>query len=229
MRKISKGMAIAAAVMAIGGGSLVAMAQTGGQGAAPGPGMMGDGPGTTGYGPGGPGMMGYGPGGPGMMGGYGPDGGSGSMGFMRGFGGYGPVHGAAGVADPAAGLDALKAALAIRPEQQAAWDGYAKAVQDVAAQMHLLHGSIDSDKLRAMTWQEHQAVMAKLFDQRAAAFKAVDAAGSTLVTALDSGQTARLLSSRLGFGGPGRLAAGGFPPCPGFGGAMMGRGPGGWR
>ncbi|HVC60093.1 MAG TPA: Spy/CpxP family protein refolding chaperone [Acetobacteraceae bacterium] len=62
MRKISKGLAIAAAVVAIGGVSLVAVARTAGPGYGPG-----------GFGPMGYGAMGFmhGHGGPGMMGGWG--------------------------------------------------------------------------------------------------------------------------------------------------------------
>lgn len=62
MRKFTKGLAVAATVLAVGGVSLAAMAQMGGPGYGPrGSGGYGDGPGM---------MGGYGYG-PGMMGGYG--------------------------------------------------------------------------------------------------------------------------------------------------------------
>ncbi len=92
MRKISKGLAIVATVLAIAGMSLVAVAQTGGP-----PGSGSSGAGSTGNGSRGYGAYGYGPmrdmhgqGGPG----YGPSG-AGPMGYgPRGSrsSGYGPMR-----------------------------------------------------------------------------------------------------------------------------------------
>ena len=198
MRKLSKGLAIAATVLAVGGASLAAVAQTGGPG----------------YGP-----MGYGP-----MG-------SGPMGFMQGRGGYGMMGGwgGAGVADPSARLGALKTELAIRPEQTAAWDAYVKAVQDSATQMQAMRGSIDFDKLRSMSWQDHQAYMGKLHDQRAAAFRSVQTAATTLLAALDDTQKSRMLLPRLEHVGPGMMGGYGGSPMMGPGRGMMSWGPGGAR
>lgn len=184
MRKISKGLAIAVTVMAIGGASLAAVAQPAGPGQGP---------------------MGYGP-----------------MGFMHGPGGYGMMGGqggwgAAGFADPAARLDALKTQLAIRPEQTAAWDAYVKAVRDSVEQTQAIRGSIDFDKLRTMSWTDHLAYMGQIHDRQAAAFKSVDAAATTLLAALDDTQKGRVALSELENFGTGMMGGG-------YG--MMGWGPG---
>ena len=160
MRKVSKGLAIAAAVVAIGGVGL-AVAQPAGPGFGP-PGFM--------HGPGGPGMM-HGMGGPGV--------------------------GGPGMADPAAHLAVLKTRLGIRPEQSAVWDAYAKAAQDDATRMRTLHDSVDVDALRAMSWQEHQAFMGRMHDQQAQSFKAVQAAATALLAALDDGQKTHALMPAL--------------------------------
>ena len=217
MRKIGKVLAIATTAAALGGAGL-AIAQTGGPGSGLGYGMMGNGPGGGGTGwmmGNGPGA-GYGPGG--MHGGY-------DSGSMRGWAG-GPGGFAS---DPSAWLDALKAELDVRPDQQAAWDAYAKAVEDAASQGQATWRGVDFDKLRAMDWQQHQALMAKLFNQRAAAFKTVQDAGIKLMAALDDSQKARLLTAGPGYGGPGRFGALGGLPCQGFAYGMMGSGPGGGR
>lgn len=164
------------------------------------------------YGPGGYGPMGQGPGfmhGPGMMGGWG-----------RGY------------ADPSARLDALKAELAIRPEQQAAWDGYVKALQDGAAQMQSIRGEMFRSMGPSITWQQHQAAMAKLFDQRAAAFKTVQDAGAKLIAVLDDAQKARVALPGLAGYGPGMGGGPGWGRGPGMGWGggpgMMGDGGMGW-
>jgi hypothetical protein len=200
MNRITKGLVIAASVAAIGGLGLTALAQ----------------PAGPGYGPPGYGQSGYGP-----MG-FGP------MGFMHGRGGPGMMGGPGGFgfADPAARLGALKTELAIRPEQTAAWDTYAKAVQDNATQMQALHASVDFDALRAMDWQQHQAFMAKMFDQRAQAFKTVRAAATTLLAALDDTQKTHALLPGLTDVGPGMMGWHGGSQM-GFGRGMMGWGPGG--
>lgn len=196
MNRITKGLAIAVSVAAIGGFGLAALAQTAGPGDA-----------APGYG-----QSGYGP-----------------MGFMRGRGGPGMMGGAggSGFADPAARLATLKTELAIRPEQTAVWDGYVKAVQDNAAQMQALWGGVDFDTMRAMSWQQHQAFMANMFDKRAQAFKAVQAAATTLLAALDDAQKTHALLPGLVNVGPGMMAGGGGAPMMGPGFGMMQWGPGG--
>lgn len=185
MRKISKALAIAAGVLAIGGAGAAAVAQGG-----------------PGYGP-----PGYG---------HGP------MGYMHGPGGYGMMGGWGGYGsgDPAARMDAVKHALALRPDQTAAWDGYAKAVEDGARQMQTLRGNIDFDKLRTMSWQEHWAYMGQFHDARAAVFRSIQTARDGLLAVLDEGQKSRLLDS-----GPGNFA-GNFGPGMGWGRGGYGHGPG---
>lgn len=198
MRKFSKALAIAATVMAIGGASVVAVAQTG-----------------PGYGPGGYGGdwcgSGYGPGyGPGYMhGGWG--GGYGMMGYWGG-----------GYADPAARLDALKTDLALRPDQTAAWDAYAKAVTDGAAQLRSLRGGFDFDKVRSMSWQDHWAYMGQFHDKQAAVFQSIRNARDALAAKLDDSQKSHLLSSGPGTYGRGfRGGYGGGPWMMGPGYGMM--------
>ena len=197
MRKISKALAVTAVVLGIGGIGLAAVGQPAGPGFGPG----GFGPGMMGNGPG---FM-HGPGGPGAMGGW----------------------GGGGFAGPAVRLDALKARLAVRPEQQAAWDAYTKAVQDAAAQMQTARAGM-FDAMRAADWQEHQAIMAKLFDQRATARKAVEAAATTLLAALDDTQKTHALLPALTDVGPGMMGWHGGAGPAGNGG-MMGWGWGGGR
>lgn len=179
MRKISKGLAAAIAAAVIGGGSLIAVAQAAGPGYGPG------------YGP-----MGFmqGRGGPGMMGGWG------GPGYMRGPGG--PA-----IFDPSARLDTLKTELGIRADQAAAWDAYTKAVKDSATQMQDTRNSIDIGALRAMSWQEHQAYMGKLWDKRAEVFKTVQAAATKLMASLDDTQKAHALLPGL-LAGPGMMGPG---------------------
>ncbi len=201
MRKISKGLAVVATVMAVGGTGLVAVAQTGGPG----------------YGPPGYGMMG---GGYGMMrGGYGMM--QGGRGMMGAWGG--------GFADPTTRLDALKTRLAIRPEQTGAWDAYVKAMHDGVTQMKAIRDSIDFDKLRTMSWQDHLAYMGQFHDRQAAVFRAIQAAKDALVAVLDNTQKSRLLPSGPGYFGPGMMGWYGGSPAMGPGYGMMRWGPGGAR
>lgn len=180
---------------------------------------------------------------------YGP-GGNGPMG-PGGYGGYGMMGGRGGFrADPTARLDALKSELGITQQQEPAWNDYAKAVQDAVAQMQAIRAEM-WQSMGAANWQDHQALMAKAFDQRADSAKAVQAAGAKLMAALDESQKAKLAAPALdgfsGFGpgmmgyGPGMMGYGGGPGAMGYGGGpgmmgggmmgygggMMGSGPGG--
>ena len=190
MRKFSKGLAIAATVVAIGGASAIAVAQTG-----------------PGYGPAGYGGWGCGYG-------NGP-------GYMQGWGG--------GFADPAARLDALKSDLALRPDQTAAWDAYAMAVTDGAAQMRGLRDTVDFDKLRAMSWRDHWAYMGQFHDKQAAVFRSVQTARDALLAKLDDSQKSRLLSAGPGTYGRGARGGYGGPWMMGPGYGMMGGWGGGYR
>ncbi|MGA3399599.1 MAG: hypothetical protein ABSC95_10295 [Acetobacteraceae bacterium] len=192
MNRITKGLAIAASLAAIGGIGLAAVAQPVGPGYGP-PGWM--------WGHMGPGMMG---GGPGMMGwqdGVGP----------RGF------------ADPAARLTALKTDLAIRPEQTAAWDTYAKVVQDTAATMQAARAKLDPSTLQTMSWQDRRAAMTGLHEQHAQAFDAIKTAADALLPTLDNAQktVARAALPGLAAGGPWMMAQHGGIPMMGYGMGMM--------
>lgn len=203
MRKFSKALAVAAAVVTIGGASAVALAQTG-----------------PGYGPGGYGGYWCGSGyGPGSMPGWG-----GGYGMMGAWGG--------GYADPAARLGSLKTDLALRPDQTAAWDAYAKAVTDGSAQLRALRNSFDFAKFRAMPWQEHWAYMGQFHDKQAAVFQSIQTARDALAAKLDDSQKSRLLSNGPGYYGRGFGGGyGGGPWMMGPGYGMMGPGYGmmwGW-
>lgn len=132
---------------------------------------------------------GWGPmgGGHGMMGGPGFMGGSGHM--------YGP--GGPAAFDPSVRLDALKSELGIRPEQAAVWDAYVKAVKDSAAQMRSVRDSAEFAALPGMSWQEHQAFMAKQWDKRAETYKTAEAAATKLVAAMDDAQKTKALMPTL--------------------------------
>ena len=164
MRKLYKGLIATAAVAAIGGVSLGAVAQ------------------------------GHGPG-------WGPMGGERGHGMMDGFGGPGfmggPGHrhgpGGPGAFDPSVRLDTLKSELGIRAEQAAVWEAYVKAVKDSAAQMRSARDSAASAALPGMSWQEHQAFMAKQWDKRAETYKTVEAAATKLVAAMDDAQKTKAL------------------------------------
>ena len=166
--------------------------------------------GGPGYAPPGFGMMG---GGYGMMGG--------GHGMMGAWG--------AGFADPATRLDALKTALAIRPEQTGAWDAYAKAVRDGVTQMQAMRDSIDFDKLQTMSWQDHLAYMGQFHDRQAAALRPIQTAKDALLAVLDDSQKSRLLSSGPGYLGPRMMGWYGGSPAMGPGYGMMMWGPGGTR
>ncbi len=114
----------------------------------------------------GPGMMG-----PGMMG----------QGMMGG-------HHRHGMGDPAARLAAVKADLAITTQQNAAWDTYAKVVQDTATAMRASHEKINPDTIRAMSNQDRGNFMVTQWDQRDKAQATVKAAAETLVASLDATQ-----------------------------------------
>ncbi len=90
--------------------------------------------------------------------------------------------------DPAAHLAAVKADLAITAEQNAAWDAYAKVVQDTATAMRASHEKINPDSIRAMSNQERANFMASQWDLRDKAQATVKAAAETLVASLDATQ-----------------------------------------
>ncbi len=105
-------------------------------------------------------------------------------GMMGGHGG----HHAFGFGDPAARLATLKADLKIKPEQTAAWDAYAKVVQDTAQQMQAARGGVDRDAVHAMYPQDREAVMTKMRVQHEQALATVKTAAQTLLPSLDDAQ-----------------------------------------
>jgi hypothetical protein len=96
-----------------------------------------------------------------------------------------------GVGDPSTHLAALKRDLGINPEQAAAWDAYAKVVQDSATQMLATRKGIDMDAVHSMSSQDRQAFMTKMRDQHEQAFGALKTAAETLLPSLDDAQKAK--------------------------------------
>lgn len=148
--------------------------------------------------------------------GYGP-GGFGPM-FMHGPGGMGPgmmrgmMGGGQTFADPAR-VDALKADLAIKPEQEAAWSKYATALKDVAGAMTAAFEAAGNDPKEA-TPEDHFAQMTKIRELGRKQFEAVQTAANELLATLDDTQKAKAQESLPGLAfGPGRMhSRAGGPP-----------------
>ncbi|MDR3535445.1 MAG: Spy/CpxP family protein refolding chaperone [Acetobacteraceae bacterium] len=113
-------------------------------------------------------------------------------------------HHAFGFGDPSAHLATLKTDLGIKPEQTAAWDTYAKVVQDTAQQMQATRQGIDRDAVRSMSPQDRQAFMTKMRDQHVQAFATVKTAAQTLLPSLDDAQKAKAQSELPGLAAQGR-------------------------
>lgn len=96
-----------------------------------------------------------------------------------------------GFGDPATHLATLKTDLDIRPEQAAAWDAYAKVVQDTATQMQAARKGIDMDAIHSMSPQDRQAFMTRMHDQREQAFTTLKTAANALLPTLDDAQKAK--------------------------------------
>jgi hypothetical protein len=163
------------------------------------------------HGPGfGPGPMGMGPG---MMKGHGMGPMMGRM--QRPFG------------DPATQLATAKTEIGIKPEQQAAWDAYAKVVTDTAAAARSQREKINPDTILKMDAQERQTFFTQMQEQRQQNFKSVSAAAETLVAQLDDAQKAkaRQVLPGLAAAGHGPGAGRGMAGGPGMG-HGMGHGPG---
>jgi hypothetical protein len=147
--------------------------------------------------------------------GFGP-GGFGPM-FMHGPGGMGPgmTHGMMGglnFADPAR-MDALKADLAIKPEQEAAWNKYATALKEAAGTMKAAFETAGND-LKDAGPQDRFAQMTKFRDLGQTQFKSVEAVANELLATLDDAQKAKAQESLPGLAfGPGVMhgRAGGSP------------------
>ncbi len=148
--------------------------------------------------------------GPGHMG-MGPEMKMGKMGM-----GHGPTMGDAG--DPAARLAAVKTELAIKPEQQAAWDAYVKVVTDTAAAARPRRDGMSPDVIGKMETKEREAFIAGIQQERQKRFEAVKAAAEALLAKLDDAQKAK-----AGTALPGLAEAG---HGPGMRHGMMGQGKG---
>jgi len=193
MKRKSLVIAGIAATAALAGG--LALAQTvgpgsGGEGMGPGMMMKGMGHGM------GPGMMMNGMG-HGMGHGMGPA-------MMQG----GP---ASGFADPA-GLDQLKAELAIKSAQEQAWNTYAKAVGDAAAAQKTTAEGVDRQAVGKMKPADRFAYVSKMREQAQTQFARVKAAADELLATLDDEQKAeaREILPGLAESGPGMTRGAGM-------------------
>lgn len=168
---------------------------------------------STGFGPGGFGpMFMHGPGdmGPGMM--HGMMAGRMGPGMMHGMMGPGMMSGGLAFTDSAR-MDALKADLAIKPEQEAVWNKYAMALKDAAETMKAAFETADKD-LKDAGPQDHFTQMTKFRELGQTQFKSVESAANELLVTLDDAQKAKAQASLPGLAfGPGVMhgRAGGSP------------------
>lgn len=142
---------------------------------------------------------GHGRGGHGMGMGMGP-----GMGHGMGMGPGGHRGAGMGMQDPIERLATIRSELAIKPEQTAAWDAYAKVVTDTASERRKVHEGIDRDAVHAMKPEERQAFRDAMMKQRDEAQAKIKSAADTLLAQLDETQKSK---ARQGLPG---LAEGGF-------------------
>ncbi|MBV1701950.1 MAG: Spy/CpxP family protein refolding chaperone [Hyphomicrobiales bacterium] len=105
--------------------------------------------------------------------------------------------------NPAEHLATLKTELNITPTQTAAWDTYAKAVQDAAGQMP----KPDMDTMRKMSEQDRTAMMTSMQSAHEETFAKVKTAAEALLPTLDDAQKAKAQTVLPGLAqrGPGRM------------------------
>jgi hypothetical protein len=158
----------------------------------------------------GPGRMGMGPG---MMKGHG-------MGPMMG-------HMQVTFGDPVAQLATAKTEIGIKPEQQGAWEAYAKVVTTTATAARGQREKISPDTILKMDANDRQAFITQMQEQRQQNFKTVSAAAETLLAQLDDAQKAKArdVLPGLAAAGHGPGAGHGMAGGPGMG-HGMGHGPG---
>jgi len=102
-------------------------------------------------------------------------------------------------------LDALKAQLAITPEQEAAWKDYADTVAGVGAQLQGLHQLI-FEAMGTASWLERRRLMNRMLLARQQAFDMVHESAIGLVAALDPVQKTKAQSILPGLvRGPGMM------------------------
>lgn len=157
-----------------------------------------------GYGPGA--MHGYS--GMGMMGG-------GMMGMGPGVMGWHAVS-------PEARLALVKTEIKITPEQTAAWNAYAKTVQEAETSIRERHEGVDPAAIRDMSAADRTAFMTQMHGQMENTFESVKTATDGLLGVLDDAQKAKASQFLTGLAGPGF----GMAQHMGFGGFGMGHG--GW-
>jgi hypothetical protein len=162
----------------------------------------------------------------------GPGFGPGRMGMgpsmMKGHG-MGPImgHMQGTFGDPTAQLATVKTEIGIKPEQQAAWDSYAKVVTTTAIAARGPREKISPDTIFKMDAKERQAFITQMQEQRQQNFKAVSAAAETLLAQLDDAQKAKARDVLPGLAsiGHGTGARHGMAGGPGMG-RGMDHGPG---
>jgi hypothetical protein len=180
MKTSNKLLAAGALVVAIGAASAFALAD---RGHGPGSGRMGpDGWGGPGHGM----MRGMGPGGRRE---HGPN-------------GEGRMGGAFG--DPTARLAALKTELAIKPEQAADWDAYAKIVTETSAAMTVHRDTVDREAVRKMEPKDRQDFMTAHQKLREEHLEKVKSAAESLLGKLDANQQTKAKESLPGLASVGR-------------------------
>lgn len=132
--------------------------------------------------------------------------------------------GAAMIGNPAARLSSWNTELGIRPNQQAAWDGYAKAVTVLATSMQAARVSMTSGTMSDATVMQN---FAKLHTQN---FTAVQRAAQTLLARLDPTQAGKARTLLPGLATPrfammqAMMTGGGMMGGGKMGGGMMGAG-----
>ena len=99
----------------------------------------------------------------------------------------GQQHMGAGIVDPATRLAAVKRELSMTAQQESAWETYSKAVLGAAASLRTQH----QDQMAALhggSTGDHNAVMARMHEQRQQTFDTIKTAAEALLGALDESQ-----------------------------------------
>ncbi len=193
-----------------------------------GPGMWGwgGGPGNCPYaqqGWGGPGMMGgQGWNNPGMQGGPG----WGNPGMQGGPAWGGPAAAQASIEDV---LNSAKTKLAIRVDQEEAWNGYVKAVTGRIESRKALRESMNPQTMREMSAEDRLAFMQGMHETRAQGLKAQADSEKALLAVLDDDQKKAAVTLLSGGFGRQALAQRGQRGHGHRGWQQGGPGMGGWR
>jgi hypothetical protein len=122
-------------------------------------------------------------------------------GSAHGAGGPGPMMRhmqAARPTDPAEQLSQMREEIGITSAQAAAWDAYAKVVQDAATRMRAGHDKMKRVTFLEMSTQDRLAYLMQRRDEREQSHAAVKAAGDALLAVLTDTQKVRALLSLPG-------------------------------